>query len=225
MTLTLFDIVILTIVSISSLFGLYKGMIQIVINFLGFIASIVVAILLYPKVVVVFSTYFNNNLIISIASGVSAYIFSLIVFTFICSSLVMMVSVISKGWLDRLLGVVAGFVRGILISVILFWVLAIFATGAYSKARSLEDLVFNISQEDYPEWLKTAVVTPYLESILKDVVKLIPADILSNIELPNTKDIDKDGVVEEINKKAAELNSSSDVHLEENIKDLLPAKK
>ncbi len=225
MTLTLFDIVILTIVSISSLFGLYKGMIQIVINFLGFIASIVVAILLYPKVVVVFSTYFNNNLIISIASGVSAYIFSLIVFTFSCSSLVMMVSVISKGWLDRLLGVVAGFVRGILISVILFWVLAIFATGAYSKARSLEDLVFNISQEDYPEWLKTAVVTPYLESILKDVVKLIPADILSNIELPNTKDIDKDGVVEEINKKAAELNSSSDVHLEENIKDLLPAKK
>lgn len=225
MTLTLFDIVILTIVSISSLFGIYKGMIQIVINFLGFIASIFVAILLYPKVVVVFSTYFNNNLIISIASGVSAYIFSLIVFTFICSSLVMMVSVISKGWLDRLLGVVPGFVRGILISVILFWVLAIFATGAYSKARSLEDLVFNISQEDYPEWLKTAVVTPYLESILKDVVKLIPADILSNIELPNTKDIDKDGVVEEINKKAAELNSSSDVHLEENIKDLLPAKK
>ena len=225
MTLTLFDIVILTIVSISSLFGLYKGMIQIVINFLGFIASIVVAILLYPKVVVVFSTYFNNNLIISIASGVSAYIFSLIVFTFSCSSLVMMVSVISKGWLDRLLGVVAGFVRGILISVILFWVLAIFATGAYSKARSLEDLVFNISQEDYPEWLKTAIITPYLESILKDVVKLIPAGILSNIELPNTKDIDKDGVVEEINKKAAELNSSSDVHLEENIKDLLPAKK
>jgi len=102
MTLTLFDIVILTIVSISSLFGLYKGMIQIVINFLGFVASIFVAILLYPKVKVVFSSYFNNDLIISIASGVSAYIFSLIVFTFICSSLVMMVSVISQGWLDRL---------------------------------------------------------------------------------------------------------------------------
>ena len=124
MTLTLFDIVILTIVSISSLFGLYKGMIQIVINFLGFVASIFVAILLYPKVKVVFSSYFNNDLIISIASGVSAYIFSLIVFTFICSSLVMMVSVISQGWLDRLLGIVAGFIRGILISVILFWVLA-----------------------------------------------------------------------------------------------------
>ena len=60
MTLTLFDIVILTIVSISSLFGLYKGMIQIVINFLGFVASIFVAILLYPKVKVVFSSYFNK---------------------------------------------------------------------------------------------------------------------------------------------------------------------
>jgi uncharacterized membrane protein required for colicin V production len=224
MTLTLFDIVILTIVSISSLFGLYKGMIQIVINFLGFVASIFVAILLYPKVKVVFSSYFNNDLIISIASGVSAYIFSLIVFTFICSSLVMMVSVISQGWLDRLLGIVAGFIRGILISVILFWVLAIFVTGAYSKAESAEDLVFNISQDDYPEWLKTAIITPYLESILKDVVKLIPAGILSNIELPTAKDINKDGVVDEMKKKAVELNSTDDLHLEENIKDLLPAK-
>ena len=158
MTLTLFDIVILTIVSISSLFGLYKGMIRIVINFLGFVASIFATIFLYPKVKVVLASYFNNDLIVSIASGVSAYIFSLVVFTFICSSLIMMVSVISQGFLDRLLGVVAGFVRGILISVILFWVAAIFATGVYSKAESVEDLVVNLSAEDYPEW--------YLISIL-----------------------------------------------------------
>jgi len=111
-----------------------------------------------------------------------------------------------------------------LISVILFWVLAIFVTGAYSKAESAEDLVFNISQDDYPEWLKTAIITPYLESILKDVVNLIPAGILSNIELPTAKDINKDGVVDEMKKKAVELNSTDDLHLEENIKYLLPAK-
>ena len=65
MTLTLFDIVILTIVSISSLFGLYKGMIRIVINFLGFVASIFATIFLYPKVKVVLASYFNNDLIVS----------------------------------------------------------------------------------------------------------------------------------------------------------------
>ena len=84
--------------------------------------------------------------------------------------------------------------------------------------------MFNISQDDYPEWLKTAIITPYLESILKDVVKLIPAGILSNIELPTAKDINKDGVVDEMKKKAVELNSTDDLHLEENIKDFLPAK-
>jgi uncharacterized membrane protein required for colicin V production len=224
MTLTLFDIVILTIISISSLFGLYKGMIQIVINFLGFIASIFATIFLYPKVKVVLSSYFNNDLIVSIASGVSSYIFSLVVFTFICSSLIMMVSVISQGFLDRLLGVVAGFVRGILISVILFWVATIFATGVYSKAKSVEDLVFNLSEDDYPEWLKTAMMTPYLESILKDGINFIPAGILSNIELPGSKDIDKDGIVEEIKKKAMEINPSADIHLDKNINDLSPAK-
>ena len=224
MTLTLFDIVILTIISISSLFGLYKGMIHIVINFLGFVASIFATILLYPKVQVVLSSYFNNDLIVSISSGVSSYIFSLVVFTFICSSLIMMVSVISQGFLDRLLGVVAGFVRGILISVILFWVTAIFATGIYSKAESVEDLVFNLSEDDYPEWLKTALMTSYLESILKDVVKFIPAGVLSNIELPGSNDIDKDGVVEEIKKKAIDINSSAEIHLDKSINDLSPAK-
>jgi len=64
-------------------------MIQIVINFLGFAASIFAAIFLYPMVKVVLSSYFNNDLIVSITSGVSSYIFSLVVFTFIFSSLIL----------------------------------------------------------------------------------------------------------------------------------------
>ena len=82
----------------------------------------------------------------------------------------------------------------------------------------------NLSSEDYPEWLKTAITTSYLESILKDIVKFIPSGILSNIELPGSKDIDKDGVVEEIKKKAMDINSSADIHLDKNINDLSPSK-
>jgi uncharacterized membrane protein required for colicin V production len=220
MVLTLFDVVILTIISISSLLGLYKGMWQIVINSACFIASIVVAILIYPKVKIIFSSYFNNDLIISISSGISSYIFSLLVFTFISASLKIMISPISQGFLDRLLGVVAGFIRGTLISVILFWVAAIFATGAHSKAESAEDLVFNLPKDEYPDWLKNAITTNYLESLLKSIAKLMPEDILSNFKLQGDRDSGKDDIINEIKKKASEIDLPEDINLE----DSLPAK-
>jgi uncharacterized membrane protein required for colicin V production len=217
MALTLFDIVVLTIISISSLLGLYKGMLQIVINSACFIASIVVAILLYPKVKVIFSSYFSNDLIISIASGISSYIFSLLVFTFISSSLKIMLSPISQGFLDRLLGIVAGVIRGTLISVVLFWVAAIFATGIHSKAESAEDLVFSLPRDEYPEWLKNAITTMYLESLLKSIAKLMPEDVLSNIELQGSKDLDKDDIVDEIKKKASEIDLPKDIDLKDSL--------
>ena len=71
MTFTLFDILILTILSISSLLGLYRGLINITINLLGFIASIFAAIALYTYVRIIFSGYIENELVTSIASGIA----------------------------------------------------------------------------------------------------------------------------------------------------------
>ena len=100
---------------------------------------------------------------------------------------------------------------------------AIAVESVDDSVRKLMDDMLETMYEDRGVGL-AAIITPYLESILKDVVKLIPAGILSNIELPTAKDINKDGVVDEMKKKAVELNSTEDLHLEENIKDFLPAK-
>ena len=167
MTFTLFDILILTILSISSLFGLYRGIINITINLLGFIASIIVAIFLYSYIRILFSGYVDNDLVTPIASGVTAYVISLIVFTFITSKILLLFDGASKGVFDRFLGLIVGIIRGGLFVLILFAIIAIFTAGTYSGADKPEDLIHNLSADDYPGWLKDSTTTPYLEKNIK----------------------------------------------------------
>ena len=140
MTFTIFDIIILTIFSASSLMGLYRGMVCITINLLGFVASLFVAIFLYSYVRIIFSGYVENDLVTSIASGVVSYIFSLIVFTFLTSKIVLLFKDLSQGIFDRLLGFAIGAIRGGLISVLLFAIIAIFMVGTYTEAEKQKTL-------------------------------------------------------------------------------------
>ncbi|GAB4162467.1 MAG: hypothetical protein Tsb006_0700 [Rickettsiaceae bacterium] len=215
MTFTLFDIIILTVITSSSFLGLYRGALQITINLIGFIASIIFAVLSYPYVKTIFSDYLKNDLIGSIASGISAYIISLVIFTFLASKVISLLSGMSLGWFDRVCGFVIGFVRGILIALLIFVITAIFTNGTYSKAELVEELVLKISKEDYPEWLKISTTTPYLEKSAKEIIEVIPKDILHSVELPNSKKA-KDGHADSPEEAAVDKGFSE-------IKDLLPA--
>ena len=134
MIITLFDICIFIIVTISTLFGFYRGIIYITINFLSFVSSIFVAMFAYPYVKILLLRYIENDLLNSILSGLISYIVSLIIFTFIASRVVMLFKGISCGFVDRFLGMIIGIFRGVVISVFLFTILAVFITKSYSGA-------------------------------------------------------------------------------------------
>ncbi len=212
----IFDIIVITIILISCLFGLYKGMIHLLVNFIGFIASIVVAFMLYPKIKVVVASYFNNEAVVTITSGISSYIFSLVFFTFICSSIIMMVSPISQGFLDRLLGLVAGFIRGALIALILYAIVAVFATKSYQKAEKIGDIFTEISTDKYPDWLKDSMFTKYLESVLKDVVRMTPDRIIEHELNPTKTEKDEfiDDMKERINQSTEEFGKEVEIKQE-----------
>ena len=214
MTFTLFDILILTILSISSLLGLYRGLINITINLLGFIASIFAAIALYTYVRIIFSGYIENELGTSIASGIASYLVSLVFFTFLTSKIILLFDGASKNILDRLLGLVLGIVRGILLVLILFTIVAIFTAGTYSNAKNSKDLVDNLSTENYPAWLKDSTTTPYLEKMLKNSVSLIPNEIWNLIKIPHTSSNEEEDIIETIKKrKNKDVKSSIDTPL------------
>lgn len=197
MTFTLFDILIIIITSVSSLLGIYRGMINITMNLLGFIASIFVAIVLTPYVNILFSSYIKNELASTILSGISAYIVSLVFFTLLVSKTLPLFACVSKGVIDRLSGLVIGAVRGVLISLFIFAVLAVFTSGTYMGAKKAEDLVYNLSSKEYPDWLKDSVTAPYLEVLSKKVVSLMPHTMLDSIKMPSNLEED---VVNSINK-------------------------
>ncbi len=183
MILTLFDIIILTIIGTSSLFGLYNGVINIIIKLLSFIASIMVAMFLYPYALVIFLKYVDNDLGASISSGVSSYIVSFLFFTFLTSKFVLLFKEISRGPFDRLLGLALGFLRGSFFAFILFCTITVFTSGACSEADISEDLILKVSFDKYPEWLKESTTTPYMEKLLKSIIKIIPKEILHSVNI------------------------------------------
>lgn len=232
MSLTIFDTIILTILVASSMLGMYRGLAQLSISFVSFIASFFVAYFLYPFVALISSRYFDNNVVILIFSSIVSYIISLLTLGMMTSKLHSMVEDICGGAMDRLLGLVAGFIRGGIISMMIFTIITVFASISYLKAETLEDIVQRIDRDKYPKWLIRSLSFRYLEQVSNSLISSIPADILVSIKLPkfnkSTDDLTNNSVFDHINIKthtvpdsAIKINPELRDHLEHELDDLL----
>lgn len=222
---TIFDIVIFVIVTVSAMSGLYKGLINMVVNLLGFIASIVLAIFLFPYIKFALIGNVENELVISVLSGIISYICSLFVLTMITSRVIYLLKGVSRGFFDRIFGLVVGGLRGILISLIVFTILATFVSGAYLKANNAEDLINELDEDKYPKWLAKSKTTDYLQNLLKRSVSVLSEDMLTSLKLPRANDDENEDIIDSI-KKSKERDSSSvtlptDKDLEEQAKNLI----
>lgn len=214
MMFTVFDIVVFTIIAVSTVMGLYKGLLGIAINLLGFIASIVAAIFLFPYVKLGLTGHIENSLLLSILSAIIAYIGSLFVLTFITSRISSLLKVISGGFFDRALGSLVGFVRGVLISTVIFTLIVIFLSGAYLKAQNADEVISNIDSEKYPVWLTNSKTSDYLEKSLNKLISFLPEDSLKSIELPSTNTEKDQDIIDMINSEK-EQDSGSSVSIDE----------
>jgi membrane protein required for colicin V production len=184
MMFTIFDIAVFTVIAVSTIMGLYKGLLGMAINLAGFVASIAAAIFLFPYVQIALAKHIENELLLSILSGTISYICSLFILTSITSKISDILSVISSGFVDRTLGAIAGLFRGLIISTVIFVLAAIFSSGAYVKAENVEEIVSNLNSEKYPDWLNDSKTTEYLEILLKELLALLPENTLQSIKLP-----------------------------------------
>lgn len=222
---TIFDITIFVIVTVSAMSGLHKGLVNMMVNLLGFISSIILALFLFPHIKFILIGNVENELLISILSGIIAYLCSLFIFTMITSRVVCLLKGISRGFFDRIFGLVVGALRGIIISLVIFAVLAIFLSGAYLKANNAEELIEALDEEKYPAWLTDSKTTNYLQNLLKRSGTMFSEDMLKSIKLPSSKDEEDEDIIDSI-KKSKERDSSSvslpmSKELEEQTKNLI----
>ncbi|WP_425362607.1 CvpA family protein [Candidatus Tisiphia endosymbiont of Hybos culiciformis] len=199
---TWFDITILAIITASSMLGAYRGLVKLTISLLGFIFSIIFAYYLSPYITKIITPYFINHIALVISSGIISYIISWILCSFLTNKFLLMISVISGGLIDRVLGLGVGMFRGMIICLFLFLILTIFFSGSYLQAKTLKDVMQNTTIDKYPEWLKESATTPYLDNLSKNFIKTLPQNSLESIKLPiKSENIDTTNVLKESQSK------------------------
>jgi membrane protein required for colicin V production len=116
--MTLFDLIVIGIIGVSTLLGFWRGLVRVVMSLTGLVAAVLAAIH--------FSPWASNLLLVLSDSPVTRYMaaFALIfiavalIFALLGWLLAKAVRAIGLGFIDRMLGAVFGVARGVLIAVV-----------------------------------------------------------------------------------------------------------
>lgn len=189
--ITFFDITIFSIITIFSFFGLYQGIIGFSTRIIGFITSIILTYFLYPHALEIIQKYIHNEILTIIIAGVASYIISLILCILIIYRFLALISFMRNNFIDRFLGLLAGFSVGVTISVLLFFITMIFTSENYFKSKTLEDFVASNKSNKYSGVLKVSITTNYLDKLSKDIIVIIPGEALRSIKDLENKDLNK----------------------------------
>ena len=99
------------------------------------------------------------------------------------------ISFMRNCFIDRFLGLLAGFAVGTTISLVLFFITMIFTSENYFKSKSFKDFVVSGKQHKYGEVMQVSVTTNYLDELSKNIIVIIPNEILKSIEIFENKDL------------------------------------
>ncbi len=185
--MNLFDIVVFAILVTSSLLGLQRGLFKLTVGLLCFILTLISTYFLFPITKLIVIEHVSNILAVNIISAVVSYIVAMVFFGIVSSNICKLLTEISGGLLDRLLGLGAGMLRGALITSMLFGVIAIFCSGSYIGATNARTLIEGVRPQDYPSWFKKSYSFDLLEPFITGMGKIVNKDDLAKIQLPSVK--------------------------------------
>ncbi|AFC70502.1 CvpA family protein [Rickettsia australis] len=210
--ITFFDITIFAIITLFSFFGLYQGIIGFSTRILGIITSIMLGYFLYPYISELIGKYMENEVIRIIIAGVISYLVSLILCVFIVYKFLAIIAFMRNGFIDRFLGLLAGFAVGTTISLVLFFITMVFTSENYFKSKSLKDFVVSSKQSKYGGVLKVSVTTDYLDELSKNIIVIIPNETFKSIKIFENKDLNN---FKNSLKKSNDSNDDEDIFSQE----------
>ena len=119
-SINLFDIFFLTILTYNVLQCYLKGFSLSLFSFMKWILSIIVTILLVPRLQPVVSEYIQSEFLNSVGLGISIFIFTLFIIILIGKTLSRAITWTGVGSIDKGFGFLFGFFKGYIVSVCLF---------------------------------------------------------------------------------------------------------
>ena len=123
LTWTLFDFIVIGLIAISGLIAFFKGFIQETLSLLLWVFAFAASININEYLDTYFSDYINNPEIRRMVLVIIAFIIIIFLGGFLIKLIASLVKWSGMGGLDKLLGVIFGFLRGIVLILIIYIVL------------------------------------------------------------------------------------------------------
>lgn len=157
-SLNLFDLGVLVVVGLSALVSFFRGFIREVLSLGAWVGAAIITLYWFPNVAEYFQQHMKNTMVASGLAAMGTFMAALVVISLFNSLLLKYVKTgADVGLLDNALGLTFGVARGMLLVSIAYYIMTVV-----------------ISEEDYPEWVETAVSRPYVEATAKWISEIAP---------------------------------------------------
>ena len=175
-----FDLINITIISISILFGMYKGLIKSIVSLLSFLFLIILTYLLF-FLITPYVTFTTKPVIQDLSSAVLSFLGSLMITSIIFNKFMDFIKEIRGGSLDRLLGLIFGFFRGVATCVILLGVLVFFVAHDFTEYKNFKEFADEVDPDHFPTWITEGITYKFLLHSSQASIKLIPQNYMDQI--------------------------------------------
>ena len=171
------DYIVIAVLSLSGIIALIRGLTREVLSIIGWIAAFYVALFALPLLRDMVRGFISPDWIADGVILVVVFVIILIGFSLASKAFTDKLKKSPIGMLDRLLGLVFGVTRGVVIVSFAYLILLLL-----------------LPPDDHPEWVSEAKSTPVLKSSTAILVRVIPFDNLSD-RVPDIDDLMKTDVL------------------------------
>ena len=201
-TFNMIDLLILFLLGLSILVGVFRGATREVLGIAGWIGALATVFYGLPLLRPLGRQYIHNAMLADAVIAGLLFVLSLAVFILISRTLSVRVKGSLLGGLDRSLGLVFGFLRGVLVVCLAYLVLGFF----YPPGQT-------------PEAIKTARFTPWFKEGAQTLTRFIPKDYLpqKDLSLATIHPLDAQDLIEH---SLPTLEETVKTTLEETVKNL-----
>jgi len=191
-SLAAFDIAFVSVVGISTLFGVVRGLLKSSISLVGWIVAAIIAFNFSHHLVPFIEKYEISHSMSELGAVIATFVGSAIVIALFNSILTRFIGPMCGGLVDRSSGLAFGFARGCVIACVLFYVMTLILPNLYvnHKTQNLKEV------SDLPDWAKDSKSINLLSR---------GSDAISDLLPDNFKRDLKDSIKDSVNENEQQL--------------------
>lgn len=198
-----FDITLISIILISTIFAMFRGLIKAVFSLITWVCSGSIALYLYPFSREIIATKIHNEKLVVVIASLGVFLVVFIILAIINGRIVHVMRKQSGGFIDRTLGLGFGAARGVLIVCLIF-----FSISLTSKMLHLG----KNPDRPGPQWFVQASTYEVLDMASTGLLAFAPTDMPDKLEQTVTKfkDITLSAMGEELEESSGTTKTLSD---------------